>query len=163
MAQRGSRSVAGLPALSIDSMRCLVAAPPAAEKPPVLPLAATTRWQGTMIGTGLSPSARPHRAGRALVADPLGHFAVGQRQALHHRLGGIEHVHEAPRRSRPGSEGRLVPKYSLGRQVRQMSGMVDQRHSIPRCADHQDATVRLDQLGERRPFSIAVILGMIKR
>jgi len=33
--------------------------PPGAENPPARPPAASTRWQGTMIGIGFCPSARP--------------------------------------------------------------------------------------------------------
>src|SRR2546428_756570 len=39
-------------AFSIESRRILEATPPRAEKPPVLPPAANTRWQGTIIGNG---------------------------------------------------------------------------------------------------------------
>src|SRR5262249_56552709 len=44
---------------SMASRRRLVATPPGAEKPPVLPPAATTRWHGTMIGQGFCPIASP--------------------------------------------------------------------------------------------------------
>ncbi len=37
----------------------LVVSPPNAEKPPAPPLAASTRWQGTMTASGLRPSACP--------------------------------------------------------------------------------------------------------
>jgi hypothetical protein len=47
------------PAPSISSMRRLVWSPPRALKPPSRPPAATTRWQGTTIGTGLWPIAWP--------------------------------------------------------------------------------------------------------
>ena len=49
----------GAPAPSIASMRRFVATPPWAEKPLSSPPAASTRWQGTTIGNGLRPSARP--------------------------------------------------------------------------------------------------------
>src|SRR5216683_7380034 len=44
---------------SIASIFSLVTTPPLAEKPPGLPPAASTRWQGTTIGQGLRPSAWP--------------------------------------------------------------------------------------------------------
>jgi uncharacterized membrane protein YoaK (UPF0700 family) len=44
-------------ARSISSRRSLVVTPPLAEKPPVLPPAATTRWHGTMTANGFRPSA----------------------------------------------------------------------------------------------------------
>src|SRR5215472_12709274 len=44
---------------SIASMRSFVATPPWAEKPPILPPAASTRWHGTTIGNGFCPSAWP--------------------------------------------------------------------------------------------------------
>src|SRR5690242_12110476 len=44
---------------SISRMRRLVATPPLAEKPPILPSAPSTRWQGTMMAMGLRPSAWP--------------------------------------------------------------------------------------------------------
>jgi len=47
------------PAPSISSMRRFVALPPRALKPPSRPPAATTRWQGTTIGSGLWPIAWP--------------------------------------------------------------------------------------------------------
>src|SRR5205807_10195664 len=53
---------------SIASMRRFVAVPPWAEKPPILPPAATTRWHGTTIGSGLRPSAWP--TARAAPAAP---------------------------------------------------------------------------------------------
>ena len=42
---------------SIASIFSFVTTPPLAEKPPGLPPAASTRWQGTTIGHGLRPSA----------------------------------------------------------------------------------------------------------
>ncbi len=47
---------------SISSMRSLVETPPGAEKPPDCAPEASTRWQGTMMGKGLCPSACPRRA-----------------------------------------------------------------------------------------------------
>src|SRR5882757_8665306 len=44
---------------SIASIFSFVTTPPLAEKPPGLPPAASTRWQGTTIGHGLRPSAWP--------------------------------------------------------------------------------------------------------
>ena len=44
-------------ARSIVSRRSFVVIPPLAENPPAFPPAASTRWQGTMIGNGLRPSA----------------------------------------------------------------------------------------------------------
>src|SRR5690606_16784546 len=44
---------------SMASSFSLVAEPPGAENPPILLPAARMRWQGTMIGTGLAPSAAP--------------------------------------------------------------------------------------------------------
>src|SRR5581483_1969083 len=44
---------------SISRIRRLVATPPLAEKPPILPSAPSTRWQGTMMAMGLRPSAWP--------------------------------------------------------------------------------------------------------
>ena|SRR5688572_6238507 len=42
---------------SIASSCSLVAVPPGAEKPPVPPRAASTRWHGTMMGMGFLPNA----------------------------------------------------------------------------------------------------------
>ena len=44
---------------SIDNRRCFVLTPKAAEKPPSLPPAASTRWQGTTIANGFRPRACP--------------------------------------------------------------------------------------------------------
>jgi hypothetical protein len=51
---------------SIASSFSLVRAPPRAEKPPSLPPAAVTRWQGTTIGQGFLPSAWPTSRARSL-------------------------------------------------------------------------------------------------
>jgi hypothetical protein len=58
---RSSNSVGVSPtfAPSIDSIFSLVSTPPGAEKPPGLPLAPSTRWQGMRIGKGLRPMASP--------------------------------------------------------------------------------------------------------
>jgi hypothetical protein len=48
--------------------RSFVMTPPAAEKPPGLPPAASTRWHGTMIGNGLLPMACP--TSRAALLSP---------------------------------------------------------------------------------------------
>ena len=55
-------------AFSMVRILSLVSTPPSAEKPPVLPPAASTRWQGTMIGQGFWPSATP--TARAAPATP---------------------------------------------------------------------------------------------
>src|SRR5690348_858296 len=59
--RRGANSgpAASAAAPSISRMRRLVATPPEAEKPPILPSAPSTRWQGTMMAMGLRPSAWP--------------------------------------------------------------------------------------------------------
>src|SRR6185437_506658 len=44
---------------SMASSLTLVLTPPRAEKPPSLPPAAVTRWQGTTIGQGFCPRAAP--------------------------------------------------------------------------------------------------------
>jgi alpha-beta hydrolase superfamily lysophospholipase len=54
-----SAAPAAAPAPSISSIRRLVRLPPRALKPPSRPPEATTRWQGTTIGTGLWPIAWP--------------------------------------------------------------------------------------------------------
>jgi hypothetical protein len=54
-----SAEPAPAPAPSISSIRRLVWLPPRALKPPSRPPDATTRWQGTTIGTGLWPIAWP--------------------------------------------------------------------------------------------------------
>src|SRR5262249_20281081 len=62
VASGNSSNSAGVPevfARSMLSSRSLVVTPPLAEKPPGLPFAASTRWQGTMIGIGFWPSAWP--------------------------------------------------------------------------------------------------------
>ena len=46
-------------AFSIGSIFIFEPAPPGAEKPPALPLLPSTRWQGTISGIGLAPSAAP--------------------------------------------------------------------------------------------------------
>ena len=53
---------------SSASRRSLVTAPPKAEKPPILRPAASTRWQGMMMGTGLWPIACP--TARAAPGEP---------------------------------------------------------------------------------------------
>ena len=65
-ANKGSDSAASAP--SISSSFSLVARPPGAEKPPILPSAPVTRWQGTTIGQGLRPSAWP--TARAWAGSP---------------------------------------------------------------------------------------------
>ena len=44
---------------SSSSMRIFVFEPPGAEKPPILPPAARTRWQGTIKGAGFLAIASP--------------------------------------------------------------------------------------------------------
>ncbi len=53
---------------SISSNSAFVLRPPKAEKPPSRPLAARTRWHGTMSGNGLCASALP--TARAAPGDP---------------------------------------------------------------------------------------------
>src|SRR5581483_11160211 len=48
----GAVSSRAIWARSMASIRNLVVIPPLAENPPVLPLAASTRWHGTTIGNG---------------------------------------------------------------------------------------------------------------
>ena len=64
---------------SIVSKRSLLTTPPGAEKPPVLPPAASTRWQGMMIGHGFSSERGSDLARQQFVAQPLGDFAVSHR------------------------------------------------------------------------------------
>jgi diguanylate cyclase (GGDEF)-like protein len=54
-----SVGIAWASAPSIARSRSLVDTPPGAEKPPVRPFAARTRWQGIRMGIGFAPSAAP--------------------------------------------------------------------------------------------------------
>ena len=66
-----------------------VATPPCAEKPPILPPAASTRWHGTTIGNGLRPSACPTARAAPRGAEPRRDLAVGERLA---RRDGARHL-----------------------------------------------------------------------
>jgi hypothetical protein len=62
-----------------------VATPPGAENPPVLRLAATTRWHGTMMGTEFLPMASP--TPRVGLAEPRCDGAVGEGRAWRNGAG----------------------------------------------------------------------------
>ena len=72
-------------AFSMVRRRSLVSTPPSAEKPPLRPPAASTRWHGTMIGQGFWPSATP--TARAAPGSPMRarDLAIGQRLARRDR------------------------------------------------------------------------------
>lgn len=63
--------------LSAARILSFIAAPPGAEKPPVLSPTAITRWQGTMIGIGLRPSALPQRPNQSVGARYTSRWSAG--------------------------------------------------------------------------------------
>ena len=100
---------------SIESRRSLVAMPPFAEKPPVRPCAASTRWHGTTIGNGFCPSASPTARALARRPEPRRDLAVGEGRARRNRArdlvdAALERRHARPCRGRRRQDRAARPR-----------------------------------------------------
>ena len=78
------------------------------------------------------------------------------------RDAGVEFLDPAPDHLPVDQNGRLVAADALARNVRQMLGMVQQRHGVERRAQHQDLAARA-LTGARTVISIDTILNASSR